>query len=618
MKEFLYKYDRGYKLLVFFIVFIPKLLLCFFAEPVSFISDEVATMAGGAYWAGLDWSGVVSHAGYYGTGFTAFTAPIFMLTDNPRFIYFLVTVMCTLIQSITAVIAYCILKRFFKIESRKYAAVVSVACGYFVMTASIVVFNEHMIIFLSWIMAFLLLKLHESIDNKKKKRFYTVILFIVMSYALTIHTRMLLFWAALAVTVLFYLWTYKKCLISLPCAAISGIVGYFVSNEYIHFIQKQIWQVNYGTDSLRNAYIGGNIFDSLQLLLSPKSWQAWFNIVFGQLHTISVFSGGLFLIFIVVFIHFMWNKLLRKNWNQEQTGMEARMMPVVVFFSACIAATIAAQSLTWLQGSVDVIHAGFENNLYESKAYGYLRYFGPYCGPILLMGAVFLYHWKDKVLEYRKIVFPIWGFLEFYWLVCIFPYIYHTDQVGALEFYFPFSLQMLTDPIDIKTLFPASIVLAVSLFLLFFLFKKRRLKTVFIWVGILFAYTYFYIGITWDIEFARDNKQLAQNSYELISDMEDAVDLPYEIYVYDSWKKDDHNNYYMYQFLLNRYKIMPELPPENLESTVLFVNDAYTDETHQMWNSQGYKCYKVGEFELLLVKGEDLQQQFMDAGVNLQ
>ena len=100
--------------------------------------------------------------------------------------------------------------------------------------------------------------------------------------------------------------------------------------------------------------------------------------------------------------------------------------------------------------------------------------------------------------------------------------------------------------------------------------------------------------------------------------MEDAVDLPYEIYVYDSWKKDDHNNYYMYQFLLNRYKIIPELPPENLESTVLFVNDAYTDETHQMWNSQGYKCYKVGEFELLLVKGEDLQQQFMDAGVNLQ
>lgn len=617
MKKLICNDDRSYKLLAFVLVFVPKALLCFFAQPVSFISDEVATMAGGAYWAGLDWSGVVSHAGYYGTGFTAFTALFYKLTDDPWIIYLLTTLLCTILQSITAVIAYTILQKIFKVSNKKYIVAVSVACGYFVATESIVVFNEHMIILLSWIAAWLLLKLQENIENKKKKIGYTFVLFIVMSYSLTIHTRMLIFWAALVVTILFYAWTYKKCLISVPTAAITGTIGYVVSQFYIHAMQNAIWVVEPGR-GLRNAKIGGNIFDSLQLLLSPKSWQAWFNIVFGQLHTISVFTGGLFLIFIVVFIHFMWNKLLRKNWNQEQAGMEARMMPVVVFFSACIAATIAAQSLNWLQGSVDVIHAGFENNLYESKAYGYLRYFGPYCGPILLMGAVFLYHWKDKVLEYRKIVFPIWGFLEFYWMVCIFPYIYHTDQVGALEFYFPFSLQMLTDPIDIKTLFPASIVLAVSLFLIFFLFKKRRLKTVFIWVGILFAYTYFYIGITWDIEFARDNKQLAQNSYELISDIEDAVDLPYEIYVYDSWKKDDHNNYYMYQFLLNRYKIIPELPPENLESTVLFVNDAYTDETHQMWNSQGYKCYKVGEFELLLVKGEDLQQQFMDAGVNLE
>ena len=65
--------------------------------------------------------------------------------------------------------------------------------------------------------------------------------------------------------------------------------------------------------------------------------------------------------------------------------MEARDACGCVF-SACIAATIAAQSLTWLQGSVDVIHAGFENNLYESKAYGVFAVFGPYCGPILFDG----------------------------------------------------------------------------------------------------------------------------------------------------------------------------------------------------------------------------------------
>lgn len=616
--DYIYKKkDIKNKIWIFLLVFIPKAILCLFSQPVAYTSDEVATMSGGAFWSGLDWSGVVSHAGYYGTGFTAFSAIFYKLTDDPWIIYVCTALLCTFAQSITAVIACSILQKFFKIQNWKYITVISVACGYFVITASAVIFNEHAIVLVSWIVAWLLLKLHESIDRKKAKFVYTVLLFLIMAYGLTIHTRMLIFWAALAVTVIFYAWTYRRCLISLPGALLTAIVGYIGANAYVHFTQNKIWHA--GAENLRNASVGGGILDSLYLLLSPKSWQAWLNIIFGQLHTIAVFTGGLFIILIVVFIHFMWNKLVRKCWNEENQGIEAQMMPVVVFFSACIAATIAAQSITWLKGSINVINAGFENNLYDSKAYGYLRYFGPYCGPVLLMGAVFFYYWKGYIFLYKKIIIAAWAGLEFYWLVCIFPYIYHTDQIGAIEFYCPFSLHQLYDIIDIHTLLPASIVLAVSLFLILYLLKKNKLKTVFIWVGLIFIYIYFYIGITWDIKFAQDNRVFAYNSYEVISEVEDSVDIPDEIYVYDSWQREDHNNYYLYQVLLPRYKIIPELPSEELESAVLFTNDISNLEwAQQSWHDQGYKYYVVGQYELLLVKGEELQQQFIQAGIALE
>lgn len=614
--------DKMIKMIILLASFVPRAVLCFFAEPVAAVSDEVATIAGGAYWAGLDWSAVVSHAGYYGTGMTALTSVFFKITDDPRIIYILITLFCTLLQSITSIIAYDILKNIFKIQNNIFNCAAAIVSSYCVMTTSTIVFNEHGLILISWLIAWLLLKLNECVqsNSKKKKAVYTVILMLILAYGLTLHTRTILLWIALGITVTFYGWTYRKLLVSAPALIITGTVGYVTAKFYVHYMQEALWLVNSGGASaeagLRNAEVTG-ILPSIRLLLSPQSWQAWFNIIFGQLHTIAVFTGGVFIAFIVVFLHFIWRKLCKKNLDDDKEKIERKMMPVVVFFAVCIAATIAGQSLTWLQGSVDVIKSGFDNDLYSTKAYGYLRYFGPYCGPIFLMGVVYLFYWKKKIFNYKIPIIISLIFLEFYWLVCIVPYIYRTTQVGALEFYFPYSMQGLTDPIGLRTILPASAVLLISVILMIVWIKKEKIIKILIWTGILFIYTYFYIGITWNLEFVEQNKVLAQNSYELVKKVEDEIELPYEIYVDDSWKKADHNNYYMYQILLNRYKIIPEIPKDSLEEAVLFTNDTYTEDNYEKWKSKGYKYYRVGEYELLLVKGTKLQQQFEKAGVDL-
>lgn len=610
------------RLVIFLMAFIPRAILCFFAEPVAIISDEVATIAGGAYWAGLDWSAVVSHAGYYGSGMTAWTSIFFRMTDDPKIIYILITLFCTLIQSVTSLISYDILKKIFNIENSIFNIVVSVASSYLVMTASIVVFNEHGLILISWVCAWILLKLDESVKagGKKKKMFYTLLLMIVLAYGLTLHTRVLMMWIALVITVILYAWIYKRFLISLPVSIIIGGIFYCLAKFYVQGIQEALWLVNSGTENvvggLRNAEVTG-ILPALRNLLSPQSWQAWFNIILGQLHTIAVFTGGLFIVFIIIFIHFIWKKLWRKTLDEEKAGIERSMLLVIVFFAICIAGTIAGQSLMWLSGSIDVIKNGFDNNLYATKAYGYLRYFGPYCGPVFLMGAIYLYHWKKKIFDYKIPIVVSFIILEFYWLVCIVPYIYRTTQVGALEFYVPYSLENLYDTIGLRTIIPASVVLLVSIVLNTFWIKKDRLINVFVWTGCLFIYTYFYIGIVWNMEFSEQNKVLAQKSYELIREVEDEIDLPKEIYVDDSWKKYDHNNYYMYQILLNRYKIIPGIPDSTYEEVVFFTNDTYTEDNYEKWKKQGYNYYRIGEYELLLVKGEKLQSQFKNAGVPL-
>lgn len=604
---------------VFLAAFIPRAILCLFAEPVSIISDEVATIAGGAYWAGLDWSSVVSHAGYYGTGFTAFTAIFFKLTGNPKLLFVLITLYCSLAQSITAPIAYHILEKYFKLINRKFMFIASIAASYFVMTTGIVVFNEHGIILVSWLVTWLLLKLQACIDNKWKKRMYTVLLLLVLSYGLTIHTRMILLWIVLPVVVLFYFWTYRKWLISIPVALCSGGLGYAATKMYVSFSQSQIWKAADGTgSSLRNASVGtGGLISSLKLLFNPESWQAWFNIIFGQLHTVAVFSGGLFIILMIMFIHFIWNKLVRKYWDEEHQWVEAKMMPVVVFFALCIAGTIAGQSLTWLKGSMDVIQAGFENSVYDSKAYGYLRYFGPYCGPIILMGTVYFYYWKDKIVRYKVPVFTVLGFLEFYWLVCIFPYLFRTDQIGALEFYYPFALKTLESTISWKTILPASLALWIAVFLYWWFIKKRKIIHIVTLLSCLCIYSYFYLGITWGLGFQDMYKVYAYDSYNLLAEVDDEVDIPYEIYVDDSWKWEDHNNFFLYQILLPRHKIIPEMPSEDLTEVLVFTNDTYTEDNYKKYTDQGYKYCKLGEYELILVKGQNLQQQFLDAGVEL-
>ena len=140
--------------------------------------------------------------------------------------------------------------------------------------------------------------------------------------------------------------------------------------------------------------------------------------------------------------------------------------PVLIFCVAFIAMNIAGQSVSWLRNGIHAINSGYWSDAYGVKGFTYVRYLAPTMGPLFLVFLGYAYQCREKVLIYMKPALAALCVLEFYWMVCIVPYLVHNTQQVALEFYFPFSFQRFTDDLSIKIFFPP-IFFTFGLFFLF-------------------------------------------------------------------------------------------------------------------------------------------------------
>ena len=87
LKRFFHRYK--YQLIIFWAIVVVKTIFNLSLSTLVQVTgaDEFGTIAGASYFAGLDWSNVVSHISYYGFGYSVLMAPIFLITDNPVVIF---------------------------------------------------------------------------------------------------------------------------------------------------------------------------------------------------------------------------------------------------------------------------------------------------------------------------------------------------------------------------------------------------------------------------------------------------------------------------------------------------------------------------------------------------
>lgn len=306
MKKTITKHNYIYLIIAFLIAFLPRVYLCLQEYPVRMISDEIATLSGAAHFAGLDWSAVISKAGYYGSGFYGLFFWLFKLTDNPFIIYKCMLIGASLAQAIVAVVAFVIMQRHFEIRNGKVLCVFSIACSYMVVTFPNRTYNEHILILLTWIVTLLFLELKKSIGQKVKTSILTGILMLTLAYGLTVHTRALTLWIACAFVVLLYFYLYRSWLVSKLVVLFGGIIGYFGGNQFVALVQKTVWAAENG-ETVRNGAINVSINFKI---LDPTTWFSALAVFLGQLNTISVFTGG-FMILCFVFMTWLFFGMLR-------------------------------------------------------------------------------------------------------------------------------------------------------------------------------------------------------------------------------------------------------------------------------------------------------------------
>lgn len=579
---------------------IPRIVLILFAYPVRTISDEISTISNGAWWAGYDWSDILSNAGYYGSGMTVLFTPIIYFVDDPVLMYRLILFCESILYGIGAIICFYILRKILNICNEKYCCLVSVACSYVVAVRTMIVYNEHMLNLLSWVFILILLMACKNEYSKSLKIRLSILCIIFLAYSLTVHTRAIIFWGAVAIAIIIARLLYKRWILSVPLLICIGGPLYFLVQRYNDYMKDNLWLKN-GEHQLRNEAVTSA---PLIELFRPRTWHAWGNIFFGQVQTINVLVGGIFLAVLVLIVTLSLKYIrLRKSKHQNETFMEVILI-VGWFCLSAIIVTILGQVASWGIWATDGMSLGMPSSSYGIKAFTYIRYFAVYCGPLVMIFFAWCYYHKNWFQQSFKTILLIFIELQIYWFCAIIPYIYQNSTLT--EVYIPFALWNESKEIDIRLFLPATIVCIIIMFVFYVCSKKEKIFVPVILTVVLLLFQYYYNGIIYDYNNSIRSYNIANAGYGLINDLSDYQDLPNDIYVYDSTEKEDHQNYMMYQFLLKKYHIVPGLPSMEEAEAIVFSNGLLTNDEELI--QSGYRRTQLDENEFVYIKGDKLQE----------
>lgn len=593
-----------YALVAFLAALLPRLLFLADVYPLSVTGDETFTLMPAAAWAGLDWSGNAGLYRYYGYGFVALLTPLFKIVDDPVILYRIIVSFMILFQALAAPVSYHIMKKYFQMKDGWSAALLSIASSYLVFLRAVYVYNEFVYDLVVWLIFWCLLELLRNYDSKKKKTVFTILLAMLLTYAMTLHSRAVTLWLALAVTVVFFFWVYKKCIISIPVFLGFGLAGYLFSNKGIESIVRMFTQAS--SSEVGNTHVS---FSVAPLFYSAKSGMAWIYIVLGQMNTMVIVTGGAAMLAAVIGCRFLWKALLRKREITEHQTETQNYAAVFVYGLSASVITIAGQAFSWLPGVIETIETNQATD--AMRAVTYLRYYGIYFVPVFMAGFVWIYKNSERRKEnFMPAILCTVG-LQGFWLIFIVPYI--ADFVGTSWESNPFSFTRgWEDTIRIRTYLPAVFFAVVLLLLLCFLIKKNKFEWGMLLLSALLIYTYGFNCIYHEGERGKINYSYAEKSYQTVKLIEEQTAEPFELYVEDLYIPVTGQSLVSEcQFMFKDKKIVPQIPL-NAEGNAIFIT--YDEREKEELLENGFLCTRLDENEYWYVKGKKIQSAVENAG----
>lgn len=599
-------------LLLFLITFVLRVLISLSMPMIKTLMDETNTMAGAAYFAGLDWSAVTSEGSYYGYGFMLFFSFLFKLTDNPFLIFHAMLIVFAILQSIPSFICFYLTKEYWHITDNKVNCLIAVICSYMTQTRAMYISNENILILISWFVC-LLLCLLVNVDSKKRKIVILMVLMVLLGYSLLIHTRAITYLMALLATVVLYRLVFKERLTSVGFILILGTMSYIINKKLVVLYVNALWINNIG-DVKNTAITIPTVKNLITNGLNREHLAVYFSLFVGQLNTAIIFTGGFAIIAVVVSLVTVRNVI---KLNRQKTEDKLNMI-VLIYFFICIIITLCGYVWSW--GEVVMYLNSIKSvksDNYGYRAFSYIRYFAPYLGPVTMVVCVRIIKYHEELKKYLFSITVILAVIQLYWMKYVLPYILENSYTHT-----EFNIYSAWKKGDLlgNGIYYLGILGMSCLFLIstLFYFKNSPLKAM-ILLCVVLMIQYYYNANYIDVESGKEIYKKINGGYEIIRFLENKIEIPEELYVTDidgSGKKNTnpHCIYFGYQVLLNRYKILPYEPEEDREIALLFTNNILPYEELLI---HGYEYVRLDENEYLLVKGKKIQDEIKKQGVDL-
>lgn len=573
----------------FLLSFLPRLYISMKALPVRTISDEVASMAAAAYYAGYNWSDVVQNAGYYGTGFFGLFFWIFKLTDDPVLIYRVIVCGCSIVQALVAVICAVMARQLFNVKNSLFICLISVLCSFCVATRAVIAYNEHILILLSWLYALFLL-LQCKYKTGKKNILYSVITAFILGYGYTIHIRFsVVIIASLIAGIVFWLLFRERlfCVKTIICC----ILFFAIAGTYVYFIQRKLWMVE-NSENLRNTSI--NISKSVDWT-SVSTIKAWIYTVVGQITTMNIAMLGLFIFALMsalfLFIHII--KCICGGKCYEVSEYDKLLFLLFAIFILCSFGTIFAQSISsWIKGASEGVSQNIRGDFYSYKVFTYIRYAAPYVGPLIFGGFIYCYFYKGQL---NKIIYQSWLIqlgLSIFFVQYVMPFI--GENKNAVEVFEAWAFWWKYNDLVTIGNYLISIKMILLCYLLYYILAKRKRINICLFLMIvLLQIQYVNLANKYDLGGEQANYQSVYKTYEVVK----KLNIKQDIYVYDARQSmEDHQIFYLYQFYLNRYHIIPDLPCTFTGNEIIISNRDISEKL-----GDNLYLYKIAEKQYIYV-----------------
>jgi hypothetical protein len=496
----------NYQVLIFFTIVLIKSVFIAMLPGLTMTTgaDEVGTIAGAAFFAGLDWSYVISTAPYYGFGYTMLMAPLFLLGLSPQLIFHVMLFCGAVLLGFCGVICYNILTRFFDIADKRFCYLLTVTAIFFINNniSTNWVYNEAILFLLGWLIIYILLIMYRRKQDGKNNYIYSTLLALIMCYGILCHARILFYWGAIAVFLVCHYVITRKRLLQLS-VFIPALAGLFIAARLLtDYVQLRLWlrgdqplvndmfNISMPAASPVMASLIAPISASVEAIsgtIDIGTITAFIRIVTGHLFSMTVFTGGMVLFLIIVLLSVMFCLLRRKKRSEAlqyiSNNMEITL--VTVFVVSLLAATTvltAAREASW---HIDSITR-------DLKWLVYSRYWAVTVAPAIMVSAAILK--KPGVSKWVYCAVPLLsvGICAFFIRV-VAPYLAGFQWSVIFHEFRAIPLRGLTDILYYNDFILVSVVCLILITLVFLLFRYNKALIALSCVLVFFMFHNFYI-----------------------------------------------------------------------------------------------------------------------------